>query len=140
MIFTNIVKSFEADVAHISLAHTSDDVSSDTPKGRVIDLVYLARQTLGDPGLEQEVLRIFSSAIQSYGAGVRDSQSESELKINLHSLKGASGGVGALGLAAVARSAEAELRETGDVCAEARADIGFSIEEANTYIQSLLKD
>lgn len=127
-------------MAHISLAHTSADVPKDTPKGRIIDLVFLARQTLGDPGLEQEVLRIFAAAIESYGAGVRDSSVSDELKINLHSLKGASAGVGAFGLASIARAAEGELRESGDVSSEMRADIGFAIEEANTYIATLLKD
>lgn len=127
-------------MVNTSRIHATDNGTDITRGDRLIDLVHLARQTLGDHGLEQEVLRIFAAASQSYAAGVRDAKCLGELKLNLHSLKGASAGIGAFGLANVARDAETELRETGDVGAETRADIGFAVEEANIYIASLLKN
>lgn len=134
------VKSLEAVVARLSHVYSPEPTVNDAPRERVIDLVHLARQTLGDPGLEQEVLRIFAAASRSYCDGVRNAESSGVLKINLHSLKGASAGIGAFGLADIARTAEKELRETGTVCDEMRADIGFAVEETNTYISALLKD
>ena len=106
---------------------------------RAIDLVHLAKQTLGDRNLEQEVLRIFQQASNAYLQGIRDAQSHDELKLNLHSLKGASAGIGANGIAEVVRNAEAEFRETGNVAPESIADIGFAVEEVSVFISDLLK-
>ncbi len=101
--------------------------------------MHLAKQTLGDRGLEQEVLRIYEQACRTYLGGVKAAQSEQELKVNLHSLKGASAGVGAHAVANAARAGEAELRETGAVSDETVQDIGFAVEEVSTYIADLLK-
>ena len=114
--------------------------SSDAPvEGRVIDLVHLARQTLGDPGLEQEVLRIYADASRCYCNAIKQAKTQDELRINLHSLKGASAGVGAFFVADAARAAENELRETDAVCDETRADLAFAVEEVHGYISALLK-
>ena len=116
------------------------ETSVEAPEGnRVLDLVHLARQSLGDPGLEKEILRIYSDASHAYCGRVQSARNLDELKISLHSLKGASAGVGATFVASAARAAEAELRETGDVCAETRADLAVTVEEVNTYISELLK-
>jgi len=106
---------------------------------RVIDLVHLARQTLGDRGLEHEVLRIYDQGVKTYLQRLKSAQSPEDIKITLHSLKGASIGVGANGLAELARNAEAEFRETGTVADETIADIGFAVEEVSTFIAGLLE-
>ncbi len=117
------------------------EVPAEVPaKSRILGLVHLARQTLGDPGLEQEVLRIFADASRAYCAGVQSASTPDALKINLHSLKGASAGVGANFVADMARAAETELRETGKVCDETRSDLAITVEEVNTYIATLLKN
>ncbi len=107
---------------------------------RVIDLVHLARQTLGDRGLEHEVLRIFDQGAKTYLLRLRNAQSPDEIKLALHSLKGASAGVGANGIAALAVAAEAEFRDTGAVADETVADIGFAVEEVHLFIAELLQD
>lgn len=126
-------------MAQYSHAFKSETRSEAPKKGRVLDLVHLARQTLGDPGLEQEVLRIYADASRSYCGSIKAADSADALRINLHSLKGASAGVGANIVANAARAAEFELRETGDVCEETRGDIAITVEEVNAYIATLLK-
>lgn len=115
-------------------------VENEAPgKSRVIDLVHLARQTLGDRELELEILRIFAKLTRAYLKGVVAPGSPEELKLSLHSLKGASVGVGANGLAASALAAEVELRETGEVQSESVADISMAVEEVNVFIDELLE-
>lgn len=114
----------------------SGSVQSDK---RPIDLVHLARQTLGDPGLEAEVLILFDQMIRTYLERLVSGPGGDETKITLHSLKGAAAGVGANGIAAQSRGAEEELRATGEVSAETLADIGMAIEETSTFIAGLLQ-
>ena len=85
----------------------------DSPGGdrtsRPIDLMHLARQTLGDDGLAGEVLRMFEQQVTRYFERVRTSNDEFEITLGLHTLKGAAQGVGAMALAAQARAAETEF-------------------------------
>lgn len=127
-------------MAQTAFASQLDEDTGAPGKHRVIDLVHLARQTLGDRGLEQEILRIFAQSSKSYLRGVTDANSEQELKLSLHSLKGASAGIGANGLAQAARTAEIELRENGSVQAESIADIAFAVEEVGIFIEELLAE
>lgn len=106
---------------------------------RVIDLVHLAKQTLGDRSLEQEVLRMFAEASKVYLQRVCDAQSHDDLKISLHSLKGAAAGIGANGIAKVARAAEDELRKTDKLAEETISDIGFAVEEVSVFIADILE-
>ncbi|WP_404403183.1 Hpt domain-containing protein [Pelagibacterium halotolerans] len=114
------------------------------PEGRVdrtsrpIDLVHLARQTLGDKALECEVLRMFDRQVNLYFERVRATTDPDELAMGLHTLKGASVGIGAVSLAGVARAAEVELRETGALDAETLDDMAMAVAEVSAYIQSIV--
>lgn len=125
-------------MANAVAVETTGTPVTETGRKRVIDLVFLAKQTLGDRGLEQEVLRIFERVVNTYMTGVKNAQSEAELKVNLHSLKGASAGIGAHGLADVARAAEEELRESGKLSSEAISDLEMMVEEVSVFIGELL--
>lgn len=74
---------------------------------RPIDLPHLARQTLGDRALEQEVLALFvQQAVQ-----VRDQIGEASMneRVRLaHGLKGSAQGVGAFAIAACAGAIETQ--------------------------------
>lgn len=107
---------------------------------RPIDLVHLARQTLGDRALEHEVLRMFVRQVTLYFERVRATRDADELAMGLHTLKGASVGIGAVNLAAVARSAEAELRETGAVDAETLDDMAMAVAEVCAYVEGITND
>lgn len=107
---------------------------------RPIDLVHLARQTLGDRSLQDEVLRMFDGQISHYFDRVRRTEDRHELSMGLHTLKGASAGVGAVALAELARLAEQQVRETGTVDPEMLDDIGMAVSEVSAYIQTLIQD
>lgn len=68
------------------------------PRARPVDLAHLARQTLGDRALEQEVLKLFLHQAVT----ARDQISEADAKERLrlaHNLKGSARGVGAFAIA-----------------------------------------
>ncbi len=105
---------------------------------RPIDLVHLAKQSLGDPGLEEEILRMFDQVVQIYMLRVGQSRVGDEVLADLHALKGASRGVGALGIAAMAEAGEAEARKNGLMSEESLFDLGIAVEEVRTFIAQLL--
>jgi len=107
---------------------------------RPIDLVHLARQTLGDRSLESEVLRMFDTQLGVYFSRVRASRDADELAMGLHTLRGASLGIGATLLAELARDAEAELAETGAVDEETLDDMAMAVAETSAYIARLLEE
>jgi HPt (histidine-containing phosphotransfer) domain-containing protein len=101
---------------------------------RPIDMDHLSRQTLGDPGLELEVLRMFDAMSHTYYARLENSTNVEDLLRNLHTLKGAAAGIGAFGLAELARVAETELRDGAPVNPERIDDLGVAVEEVSTFI------
>lgn len=105
-----------------------------------IDLEHLSRQTLGDEGLEQEVLRLFDQMSQVYRDRLETSTTVPELLRNLHTLKGAAAGVGAFALAELARVAETELREGAPVNPERIDDLNVAVEEVSAFIADRLRD
>ena len=106
---------------------------------RPIDLVHLARQTLGDRSLENEVLRMFDTQLGVYFSRVRASRDPDELVMGLHTLRGASAGIGATLLAELARDAQAELEETGRLDEETLDDMAMAVAETSAYIARLLE-
>ena len=107
--------------------------------GAPIDMMHLKKQTLGDPGLELEVLRLFDQMSHTYYARLETSTTVADLLTNLHTLKGAAAGIGAFGLAELARVAEAELRDGGPVNPERIEDMHVAVEELSAFIAARLK-
>jgi HPt (histidine-containing phosphotransfer) domain-containing protein len=101
-------------------------------------MAHLARQTLGDPGLEQEVLRLFDDATRAYFRRLESSTTVEELLGHLHTLKGAAAGVGARAIAHQAATAEAELRDGNPVNPERIEDLGMAVAECSAFIEELL--
>ena len=110
----------------------------DGMRSRPIDLVYLSRQTLGDPGLETEILLLFSEMAGTYLKRAVENAVPEEREMALHSLKGAAAGIGAGAVASAARDAEAEMRENGKVSDEALSDLAMAVEEVRGFISQLL--
>jgi HPt (histidine-containing phosphotransfer) domain-containing protein len=72
--------------------------ASGTGRSRPIDLAHLARQTMGDRGLEQEVLALFVQ----HALSVRDKIVDADVRERLllaHGLKGSARGIGAFAIA-----------------------------------------
>jgi HPt (histidine-containing phosphotransfer) domain-containing protein len=107
---------------------------------RPIDMEHLSRQTMGDPGLQQEVLRLFDEMTHVYYERLEISTTVDELLRNLHTLKGAAAGVGAFGLAELARVAEAELRAGGPVNPERIDDLALAVQEVSAFIGDRLDE
>ncbi|WP_375451950.1 Hpt domain-containing protein [uncultured Devosia sp.] len=105
---------------------------------RPIDLVHLARQCLGDAGLEHEILRMFDTTAKVYFGRLERASTHEELALTLHSLKGAAGGVGAWAIADLARAAETELKAGRPIQPERIADIGMAVEEVGTFVARML--
>lgn len=109
-------------------------------KYRPIDLVHLAKQTLGDPGLEMEVLIMFEQISRGYLSKLSTCVTDDETAHALHSLKGAALGVGARFIAEMARTAEGELKEAGKLSTETVSDISLAVEETCGYIDGLVSE
>jgi len=72
---------------------------------RVIDLVHLARMTLGDRSLEREVLQLFDRQATMLVARARQGSRE-DIAAVAHTLKGSARGIGAGRVAGAAESVE----------------------------------
>lgn len=100
---------------------------------RPIDLVHLAKQTMGDKVLEIEVLQMFArqarNCLQEIGSGNGDTATAAA-----HRLKGAASAVGAF---KVAEAAEAFEEVSND--AARMAAVGSRVVEAENFILKLCR-
>jgi len=117
-----------------------EEVSETRSAARPIDLVHLSRQSLGDLGLEAEILRMFDQMVLTQMSKIRQSANVDEILVNLHALKGASAGVGANNIAILAKAAEMETKLAGKLSHECMADLRMAVEEARYFIAELLED
>lgn len=101
-------------------------------------MVHLSRQTLGDPGLEAEVLRLFEQMARVYFGRLEASASSEDQLRHLHTIKGAAAGVGAFSLAELARTAEAEVRQGTGLSPERVADLSMAVQEVSGFISDML--
>jgi hypothetical protein len=131
-------KSGDHLMAGAALKHNKARAPKTDTRARPIDLVFLARQTLGDPGLEAEILSLFSAMAATYLKRISDAHNQGDVALGLHALKGAAAGIGAGAIALEAAGAEGELAETGKVSAERLSDLTIVVEEVQVFISSLL--
>jgi HPt (histidine-containing phosphotransfer) domain-containing protein len=103
-----------------------------------IDRVHLAKQTLGDKGLELEVLRMFDDTMRVYFTRLETSTTRDALLNHLHTIRGAAAGIGATTIALLARRAEADLRDGLPVDPERIDDLEMAITECSAFIEQLL--
>ena len=105
--------------------------TSPPSRGRPVDLVHLARQTLGDRELEREVLALFVQQATT----VRDriaTATVAERTFLAHGLRGSAAGIGAFGVAAIATEIE---RNPHDKLLLLR--LATSIDEVRDFIASI---
>ena len=106
---------------------------------RPIDMAHLAKQALGDWGIELEVLRVYDDLLESYGARVGAIDGAAETRRALYMIRGASSGVGAWGIRDRAASAEAELARAGALDTETVADLAMAIAEVRLFIAEMVE-
>jgi len=104
---------------------------------RPIDLVHLSRMTLGDRGLEREVLALFDRQATVMVSRMR-SASAGSVTMVAHTLKGSARGVGAWRVAAAAEAVELAATGEGDLSA-AITRLAAMAEEARAVIAELLR-
>lgn len=107
---------------------------------RPIDLVHLARQTMGNRDLECQALRLYSRQIASCLERVQTGRDRLEVLMGLSTLKAASRSAGAMRLAEMAEAAERDLDPAGDLDPETIADLAMAVAETSGYIERLLAD
>jgi len=113
----------------------SKDVPPLAPDDRPIDLVHLARATLGDRSLEREVLQLFDRQSALLIARLRNAGPDGVAMI-AHTLKGSARGIGAW---RVARAAEAVELAGGTESDAALERLAAATDEARAVIADLLK-
>jgi HPt (histidine-containing phosphotransfer) domain-containing protein len=106
------------------------------PDDGPIDLAHLKRMTLGDAGLEREVLAMFA------GQAVRLIEALAALPADAaeiaHTLNGSARAIGAFKVADAAEALEAALREGGEA-SEALAALREAIAQARQAIDAALR-
>ena len=104
------------------------------PPARPIDMMHLAKQALGDPGLELEILRAFGEITTRHFAALEKADEVPDMLHHLHMLKGAAIGVGAWGLAEHAHVMARDLGAREPFDAELVEDIRMSVEDLKAFI------
>lgn len=100
-----------------------------------VDLVHLARHTLGDRNLEREVLRLFLCQSKLFLERVAATTDAGQRGVAAHSIKGSARGIGAWEVARCAEMVE------GDCLGEAPLSaLKGAISDANAYIDELLDE
>jgi len=114
----------------------SKDAPSLAPADRPIDLVHLARTTLGDRSLEREVLQLFDRQSSLLIARMR-SAAPAGIAALAHTLKGSARGIGAWRIARAAELVELSSA-SGDPGGEALDALAAACDEARAVITELL--
>ena len=124
------------------IERTAFDARRDAPREDhargPIDMEHLGNQTLDDPGLQEEVLRLYARMSQVYLGRIEDSTTIQTLVESLHTLKSAAAGIGAWGVRDLAKRAEDELRSGSPVNPEHIEDIAVAVTECVVFIDRLL--
>jgi HPt (histidine-containing phosphotransfer) domain-containing protein len=106
------------------------------PDDGPIDIEHLQRMTLGDAGLEHEVLTMFSS--QTIRLMHDIAAPSSDRRALVHTLKGSARAIGAFRVADAAEFLEAVLQQGGDP-SEAFDELSDTVAGARTAIDEILR-
>lgn len=114
----------------------SPNVSPDAALDAPVDLVHLARHTLGNRDLEREVLRLFVLQSRMLLERMRETGDEAALGRLLHTLLGSARGIGAW---QVARSVERQQEALDAGLSADLADVGAAVAAAGVFIEDILR-
>jgi len=109
----------------------------------VLDRAHLARMTLGNRSLEQEVLELFDRQAELLvvrmrkGGSLGDSAAVSALA---HALKGSASGIGAGEVARAAELTERAARASAEECSAAIDRLAAAVDKARALIADLLRE
>ena len=117
--------------------------ATSAPRGsrRPVDLVHLARYTLGDHEAEHEILELFRTQSKIYLSRLNAAESVKAWRDAAHTIRDSARGIGAWRVASMAETAEAfDDHDIATQHDEAVEELSHQIEEANGYIAALLDD
>jgi HPt (histidine-containing phosphotransfer) domain-containing protein len=106
------------------------------PDDGPIDIDHLQRMTLGDAGLEREVLAMFSAQAASLIGTLAALPADTDALA--HTLKGSARAIGAFRVADAAESLEAAIRN-GDDRARALTELNDAVSQARAAIDAMLR-
>jgi hypothetical protein len=123
----------------VSPAAADDDAVVLASVERPIDLVHLARMTLGDRELEREVLQLFDRQASMLVARLRETAPVAGAAV-AHTLKGSARGIGAWRVASAAEALEHAVAGGGEAdFAGALQRLEAAAAEARSVIAELLR-
>ncbi|TIQ35909.1 MAG: histidine kinase [Mesorhizobium sp.] len=114
----------------IAFSMPGGDVSG-TAGSRPVDMAHLARQTMDDRALEQEVLALFVQQALSVRDKIADADAKERVLL-AHSLKGSARGIGAFAVAECAAAIEKQPEDARIV-----KKLGALIEEVRDFIAAI---
>lgn len=117
-----------------AVAHPFADAGFETMAQRPVDLVHLARHTLGNRDLEREVLQIFVCQSAIYLDRLRSAGNKAERQMAAHTIKGSARGIGAWVVADLAECVE------GQNGADGLEALAAAIDKTNRFISALLSE
>jgi HPt (histidine-containing phosphotransfer) domain-containing protein len=106
------------------------------PDDGPIDIDHLRRMTLGDAGLEREVLAMFSAQAVSLIGTLATLSADTGAQA--HTLKGSARAIGAFRVADAAECLEAAIRN-GDDPAQALTELNDAVAQARAAIDAMLR-
>jgi HPt (histidine-containing phosphotransfer) domain-containing protein len=106
------------------------------PDDGPIDIAHLKRMTLGDAGLEREVLAMFAAQAVGLLGTLADLPSDADALA--HKLKGSARGIGAFRVADAAETLESALQR-GDDPAQPLAELDEAIAQVRAAIDTILR-
>jgi len=108
---------------------------------RPVDLVHLAKYTMGNRELEHEVLHLFCKQSLIYLERLRNAADGQTWTEAAHTLKGSATGIGAWHVAEVALALERlSFADSEGAKNQAIEELATSVDEANAFINGLLAD
>lgn len=113
-------------------------VQPDLADERPIDLVHLARITLGERSLEREVLQLFQRQAAMLLARMRSVGRPSAAAL-AHTLKGSARGIGAWRAARAAEALEAAIAQSDEAFDAAHRALTEAVDEACGFIAEILR-
>ena len=106
------------------------------PDDGPIDIEHLRRMTLGDAGLEREVLAMFSAQSVSLIGTLASLPKDADALA--HTLKGSARAIGAFRVAEAAGRLEALIQNGGDP-SEALAELSDAVAQARSAVDAMLR-
>jgi HPt (histidine-containing phosphotransfer) domain-containing protein len=106
------------------------------PDDGPIDFDHLQRMTLGDAGLEREVLAMFSAQAAGLVGSLATLPADSGALA--HTLKGSARAIGAFRVADAAEALETAIRKGGDT-AQTLAELNDAVAQARTAVDAILR-